>query len=166
VVRQALLVALTSCTSAAPPQPVEPSPISCPRGAAAIVVETSDHRMALCEAGKPTRTFRVAIGRGGVDKQRQGDRKTPLGSYALTAPSRSSRFRTFIPIDYPTPAQRAEGRTGGAVGIHGPLHHPFFGVVRSSNDWTDGCIAMADDDAIDQVAAWTVARHARRIILR
>lgn len=142
------------------------SPIACPRDAAAIVVDTNAHRMALCEAGVAVRELSVAIGTGGVDKQREGDQKTPLGSYPLSPPRASARFHTFILIGYPTAEQRANGLTGSAVGIHGPSRkHDWLGRTRNWVDWTNGCIAVATDEAIDQVAAWMTKTGAHRVVI-
>lgn len=142
------------------------SPISCPRDAAAIVVDTSAHRMSLCEAGVAVRELSVAIGTAGVDKRREGDQKTPLGSYPLSAPRPSDRFHTFILIGYPTAEQRAKGMTGSAVGIHGPSRkHSWLGRMRNWVDWTNGCIAVSTDKAIDEVAAWMTKTGARRVVI-
>jgi len=139
---------------------------SCPRDPAAIVVDTREHRMTLCEVGVAVRDLPVAIGSGGVDKQREGDRKTPLGSYSLASPQLSDKFHKFLLIGYPTADQRARGKTGGDVGLHGPSRkHDWLGRLRNWLDWTDGCIAVATDEAIDQVARWVTEKHARRIVI-
>jgi murein L,D-transpeptidase YafK len=160
-VRVIVVILLVSCAS------LHASPLKCPNDVAAIVVDTESHRMGLCEAGLPVRELPVAIGGGGVDKQREGDRKTPLGSYPLAAPRDSSKFHRFIEVGYPTREQRAEGRTGGDVGIHGPSRkHPWLGKVRNWFDWTDGCIAVASDEAIDQVVSWMTQKHPSRVVIR
>jgi murein L,D-transpeptidase YafK len=141
-------------------------PIRC-AATATIVVETRSHRMALCEHGEAIRTLPVAIGGGGTDKRREGDRKTPLGSYGLDPVLPSTKFHRFIGIRYPTADQAARGFTGSAVGIHGPSRkHSWMGSVRNWIDWTDGCIAVATDEEIDDVAAWLARAKARTIEIR
>jgi murein L,D-transpeptidase YafK len=123
--------------------------------------------MALCESGKLVREVSVAIGSGGVDKRREGDRKTPLGRYPIGAPHDSARFHRFIAVGYPTPAQRAGGRTGGDIGIHGPPRtYAWLGGARNWVNWTAGCIAVASDEVIDQVASWVVARRASVVVIQ
>lgn len=123
--------------------------------------------MALCESGQPVREVSVAIGGGGVDKRREGDRKTPLGRYALGKPRDSAKFHKFIAVGYPTPAQRAGGRTGGDIGIHGPSRrYQWLGAVRNWVDWTAGCIAVTSDEVIDQITSWVLARHASVVVIQ
>ena len=160
-VKSTLVVLLASCAV------VHAAPLTCPSDGAAIVVDTERHRMALCEAGESVRELPVAIGGGGVDKQREGDRKTPLGSYSLGPPRESSKFHRFMEVGYPTRKQRAEGRTGGDVGIHGPSRkYRGLGAVSNWFDWTDGCIAVASDEAIDQVASWVTEKLPNRVVIQ
>jgi murein L,D-transpeptidase YafK len=127
----------------------------CPEKGAALSVSTREHRLALCEGGRPVRSFPVALGSGGVGKTRQGDARTPLGLYPLGAPRPSEQFHTFIPVRYPTRAQRAHGRTGSAVGVHGPPRATrWAGLANTSADWTLGCIAVGSDQEIDEIAGW------------
>ncbi len=131
-----------------------------------MVVETRAHALWLCSGHRPLARIRVALGRGGVDKKREGDGRTPIGPYSLGAPKRSARFGTFIPIGYPTAEQRARGFTGRNVGIHGPDRRASW--LRSLStliDWTAGCVATGTADDIASVAAFVRERRAR-VILR
>ena len=91
--------------------------------------------MWLCQENKPVGEYKVALGKGGINKIKQGDNKTPLGEYTLGIPRPSSRFGTFIPIGYPTQEQISKGYTGGDIGVHGPyrflsgLAMPLFGLT-------------------------------------
>ncbi len=110
--------------------------------------------------------MRVALGRGGLDKMREGDGRTPIGTYPLGAPRPSPRFGTFIPIGYPTPEQCARGLTGGSVGIHGPARGAtWLGALSTFIDWTAGCVATASDDDVALVAAFVRERRPR-VVLR
>lgn len=108
--------------------------------------------------------FPVALGRGGLDKKREGDGRTPKGAYPLGAPRPSARFHRFVPVGYPTPEQRAQGLTGGDIGIHGP-HAAFrpLGSLTTWVDWTEGCIAVGSRSEIEEVAAWVEAARPRAI---
>jgi len=103
--------------------------------------------------------FKVALGRSAKgQKQREGDQRTPEGSYVLDEKNAKSKFYRAIKISYPTAQQAAVARQhglrpGGMVEIHGlpngwtarQLNHPSF-------DWTDGCIAVTNAE-MDRVWA-------------
>ncbi len=124
-------------------------------GETRVVVIAAEHRALLCGGGVAAKTFRVALGRGGVDKRVEGDRKTPLGRYALGEGRASKDFHLFLPVGYPTSEQREKGFTGAAIGMHGPARwSKRLGRSNGWFDWTSGCIAFDSDRAIDDVAAW------------
>ncbi len=124
----------------------------CPTASTPLVLTTRSRTLWLCEAGRATAHLPVALGSAGVDKRVQGDRRTPIGTYTLGTPHPSSGYGTFIPIAYPTEAQRKQGFTGTAVGIHGPRRRfRWLGPVNAWFDWSGGCVAVADDAAIAKV---------------
>jgi murein L,D-transpeptidase YafK len=120
-----------------------------------LLVRTAEHLLFRCEGGRAVARYPVALGRGGVGKLKEGDGRTPLGTYPLGAPRPSAKFGTFIPVAYPTPEQRKRGFTGGAVGVHGPSAKlAWLAELDRLIDWTQGCIALATRAQIDEVAAW------------
>ena len=132
----------------------------CPEKGDAVAVVSRKRELWLCQDGAPVARFQVAMGRGGVDKRRKGDGRTPLGTYALGLPRPSARYGVFIPIDYPTADQAAHGFTGSAVGIHGPprgLTEPEY--PTTAVDWTQGCIATGVDEDIGVIAEFVRARQ-------
>jgi murein L,D-transpeptidase YafK len=130
-----------------------------------IVVLARDHSLWLCEKGRSIARFRVALGSGGIGKRSRGDRKTPLGSYALGEPRPSTRFGTFIPMDYPTAEQRFQGFTGTDLGIHGPDRRlRRAGRANTRVDWTAGCIALSSDEEVRRVASWAKEKSATLVI--
>jgi hypothetical protein len=130
----------------------------CPDRGVVVLVDSEAHVLCLCRDGRVARRFRVALGRGGVDKRLEGDGRTPLGRYGLGAPRPSRRFHVFIPVAFPTDAQRRAGVTGSDVGVHGP--HLAFAWLRQATvwlDWTRGCIAVGTPGEADAIAAWVRA---------
>jgi murein L,D-transpeptidase YafK len=120
----------------------------------------------LCQQGSAVAKFQVAMGRGGVDKRRSGDGRTPLGTYALGIPRASAQYGLFIPIEYPTRDQVAQGFTGGQVGIHGPprgLTEPEY--PTTAVDWTRGCIATGMDEDVAIIAEF-VRAHQPMLVIR
>ncbi|MEK7356483.1 MAG: L,D-transpeptidase family protein [Bdellovibrionota bacterium] len=130
-----------------------------------VVAERSE--LYLCEGRQASKSFKVSLGSGGLDKKVQGDQKTPLGTYSLGVPRDSNRFFTFIPVGYPTGDQRARGFTGGDVGIHGPARNlTWLGRANTWIDWTDGCIAVAYESEISEIAAWIKEKKVGTIVVR
>jgi len=107
-------------------------------------------------------SHRVALGSGGLGKQKEGDGKTPLGRYGLGAPRQSQGYGIFVPVGYPTPAQQKLGFTGSAVGIHGPPRGAG-GALTTTVDWTAGCIAVGTDAEIEAISTWIRARHVKTV---
>jgi hypothetical protein len=140
---------------------------TCAAPDARIVVDLASHVLALCDKDKLVEAFSVRLGRGGVGKTREGDGKTPVGTYDLGAPRPSNRYGTFIPVGYPTDEQKKMGYTGGAIGVHGPPREvKWMGSLVNSFDLSDGCVGVARDAEIQRIAAWVRAASVRTIELR
>ena len=142
-----------------------PAPSVCTERGAVVTVIVRKRELWLCEDGMAVRTFHVALGRGGIDKHRKGDGRTPVGSYALGLPRPSSQYGVFIPIVYPNADQAAQGFTGSEVGSHGPprgLSEPEY--PTTAVDWTQGCIATGTDEEVGAIAEFVRARRPRVVI--
>jgi hypothetical protein len=91
--------------------------------------------------------FYTTLGLGGGDKRRKGDQKTPLGAYRLLKGIDNPRPDGFlgkraITLDYPNPDDRANGRTGSSIWIHGVPEDIHVRPPRAS----DGCLAISNAD--------------------
>jgi murein L,D-transpeptidase YafK len=140
---------------------------TCPPNRNLVVVTAAAHTLSLCEHGALVREYDIRLGKNGLGKTREGDGKTPLGEYPLAAARSSQQFGKFALIGYPTPAQRAQGATGGAIGVHGPHRKVrFLGALVNAIDSTDGCIGLAKDAEIDAFAEWLAAHPGTRIDIR
>ena len=127
----------------------------CSEPPATIVVDLHNGHLFLCVDRHLVKQFTVATGSGGAGKRAANDNKTPVGSYAIGEPRVSKEFGTFIPIGYPTAEQRSRGATGGDVGIHGPKRgFSWLGRAGMWVNWTRGCIAVASDAQIREIADW------------
>jgi murein L,D-transpeptidase YafK len=121
-----------------------------------VVVKKSERTLSLMRDGKVLRTFKVALGLSPLGhKLREGDFRTPEGSYSLVERNADSDFFLSIRISYPSAADsfraRREGHApGGAIMIHGqpnlPTHSPEY---YRRTDWTNGCIAVSNSDMVD-----------------
>jgi murein L,D-transpeptidase YafK len=121
-----------------------------------VVVEKGARKLHLLKDGKAFRTFRIALGIRPVgDKQKEGDFKTPEGTYLLDARNPNSEYFLSIHISYPDGQDFREARErgldpGGAIMIHGQPNNPTRSeTYYLSQDWTNGCIAVSNSDMID-----------------
>jgi murein L,D-transpeptidase YafK len=118
-----------------------------------IVVEKAKHTLTLYQAGFPVRTYAVALGKEPTgDKQRIGDNRTPEGLFRIDFKKAQSKFHMALHISYPDAAhiQRARAlgvSTGGDIMIHGlPPAFKDYGPAHREFDWTEGCIAVTDEE--------------------
>ena len=121
-----------------------------------VVVDKSSRKLHLLKGGVAFRTFEIALGIRPVgDKEREGDFKTPEGSYLLDARNPDSEFFLAIHVSYPNGGDRAQAREqgldpGGAIMIHGQPNDPTRSeAYYRTQDWTNGCIAVSNSDMID-----------------
>lgn len=101
-------------------------------------------------------TYKVSLGLNAVGhKQREGDLRTPEGQYRLTRRNARSDFFLSVQVSYPEAEDLATARRngwspGGLIMVHGlpnmPRQRPEF---YRDNDWTDGCIALSNEDMLD-----------------
>lgn len=134
-----------------------------------LVVHSDSQMLILCKDGRSYGEYDVSLGRGGFGKTREGDEKTPTGTYELAAPRASNpnySFGTFIGIEYPTPAQKRQGFTGSAVGVHGP-HRKFrcAGFFNVLVNWTNGCVAVASDLLAKEVGKFVQSNDVKSITI-
>ena len=136
-----LLAAACTPTAQSPPLP----------RADFVRVEKSERTLVLYAAGKPVRTYRgIQLGDAPEGHKRfEGDERTPEGRYTIDARNPASAYHLSLHISYPDAADRAyasaRGRSpGGEIFIHGqPNDWP---AGRVPGDWTDGCIALSNDE--------------------
>jgi len=122
-----------------------------------IVVEKGQHRLSLYRQGTLLRTYLVALGQQPVgDKVRIGDKRTPEGLFHIEARNAQSRYHRALRISYPDAAHRSRARSlgvsaGGDIMIHGlPARQAWVGERHRDFDWTEGCIAVTNQE-IDEI---------------
>lgn len=118
-----------------------------------IIIHKSARTMELRQAGHVIKTYKIALGGDPVGpKTRQGDHKTPEGLYVIDSRNAHSKFHRSLHISYPNATDRERARKlgfspGGDIFIHGlPNGYGFVGAAHRARDWTDGCIAVTDQE--------------------
>jgi murein L,D-transpeptidase YafK len=118
-----------------------------------VVVEKTAHRMSLYAHRRLLRVYPISLGSGGLEpKAKQGDGLTPEGHYEIDRHNAHSSFYRSLHINYPSAMDRkvaaARGVSpGGEVMIHGLRNYTgWIGTWQRAIDWTDGCIAVTDDE--------------------
>ena len=131
-----------------------------PEKADSILILKKAHLLELLAGGKVTRTYKVALGQGGLaPKQREGDARTPEGHYLIDARYEHSAYHKALHVSYPDAedrkrAARLGAPPGGAIMIHGlPNGKGWVGAGHRLYDWTLGCIAVTDQE-MDEI--WTL----------
>ncbi len=121
-----------------------------------VIVRKADRKLYLMRGDEVLRTFNVALGLSpDGHKLREGDFRTPEGTYRLSGRNPNSEFYLAIQISYPGPADvvraAAEGvPPGGSIMIHGLPNRPSRPIeYYRTRDWTNGCIAVSNSDMVD-----------------
>ena len=136
-----------------PPQDAVPRSLlqMAPAQKHAIVIDASRFRVYLYENANGTprlvNHFYTTLGKNGVDKLREGDRKTPIGVYFVTSMIPGKKLPDLygwgaLPISYPNEWDRLAGRTGYGIWLHGVPADTYARAPWAS----DGCIALANPD--------------------
>ena len=135
-----------------------------------VVVVKSERRLYLMRAGQPIKSYKVALGLNPQGpKEREGDFRTPEGRYLLDGRNPASDFFLSIHVSYPNveDATRARHRhlsPGGSIMIHGLPNVPRRALkYYQAADWTDGCIALTNDDMLE---VWLLTRANTPIEIR
>jgi murein L,D-transpeptidase YafK len=122
-----------------------------------VLILKKDHILELLAAGKVIRTYKVALGQGGLaPKAREGDARTPEGHYTIDAKFANSHYHKALHVSYPNAEDRKRAAKlgvspGGAIMIHGlPNGKGWVGARHRLYDWTLGCIAVTDEE-IDEI---------------
>ena len=98
--------------------------------------------------------YYITIGKNGIDKTKEGDKKTPLGVYHVTgniprekltpptARRATSTAPARFPISYPNEWDRRQGRNGYGIWLHGTPSDTYSRPPRAS----DGCVVLTNED--------------------
>jgi murein L,D-transpeptidase YafK len=144
-------------------------------------VTKSRYRLDVLLHGERVKTYPIALGRVPAGaKRKQGDFRTPEGEYVLFPHHPSPSFGSCFYIGYPNEDDARRGAEqglidgtqrdgiinelrrgnkpphgtalGGLILLHGTRERWIPALTKTN--WTDGCIAMDNDDLLELLAAF------------
>jgi murein L,D-transpeptidase YafK len=133
----------------------------------ALRIEKSARRLTVFSAGEPVRRYRIALGREPLgDKEREGDLRTPEGEFYVCTRNSESNHHRALGLSYPNVEDAERGLAEGMITkrehraiidaqrhmTRPPWKTALGGEIMihgggTETDWTEGCIALADDEA-------------------
>lgn len=135
-----------------------------------VLVIKSERRLHLMSRGESLKSYRVSLGkRPDGPKQREGDQRTPEGFYWIDWRKASDKYNLAMHISYPNARDlaraSAEGvRPGNMIMLHGtPLDEEYPEWFFQTLDWTEGCIALTNDDMRE---VWSLVKDGTLIEIR
>lgn len=119
-----------------------------------IVVSKADKTMYLFRGDAILKSYRISMGSHWDQghKQREGDERTPEGSYLIDWRNPKSSAYLSLHISYPNAGDTERARQsnvspGGNVMIHGlPNGWGMLGTLHRLIDWTDGCVGVTNEE--------------------
>jgi murein L,D-transpeptidase YafK len=133
-------------------------------GEAAVVVDKDGHLLTLYEGGRVVKRYAADMGfNSATEKSMSGDRATPEGRYRIVEKKDRGRsiYHKALLLDYPNEEDRewfARAKEQGHVPHRASVGSliEIHGDGGRGQDWTRGCVALANDDMDDLFARVSV----------
>lgn len=115
-----------------------------------IVVDTDKSRLYLYKNNGDNLSYiadyYITVGKNGVEKQSEGDKRTPIGVYfakpKLTQPLADMYGDGAYPLNYPNEWDTQHNRSGSGIWLHGTSSNTYSRPPRAS----DGCVVLTNQD--------------------
>jgi len=137
-----------------------------------VIIKKSTRMLYLSFGGTIFNKYHVTLGQVTEGpKAFEGDMKTPEGVYSLDWRQDSAKFYKSIHLSYPNIKDKAHAKSfgksaGGMIMIHGTPTNwslsPLGDWMPMLTDWTEGCIAVTNDD-IDEI--WEQTNNGTPIVI-
>ena len=121
-----------------------------------VIIKKSTRMLYLSSQGEIYKKYHITLGQVPEGaKEFEGDMKTPEGIYWLDWRQSSPQYYKSIHISYPNKKDQANAQknglnAGGMIMLHGTPTNwslsPLGDWMPMLLDWTEGCIAMSNDD--------------------
>ncbi|MDX1369546.1 L,D-transpeptidase family protein [Pseudomonas sp.] len=135
-----------------------------------VLLVKSERQLHLISRGETLKSYRVSLGKqANGAKRREGDLRTPEGIYWIDWRKTSEKYQLSLHISYPNARDQARAREqgvppGGMIMIHGtPLDEEYPEWFFHTLDWTEGCIALKNDDMRE---IWNLVKDGTLIEIR
>lgn len=91
--------------------------------------------------------YYVTVGKFGIGKNKEGDKRTPVGLYTITSFKPDSELEELYgigayPLSYPNEWDARNGRNGYGIWLHGVPRNTYARPPKAS----DGCVVLSNDD--------------------
>lgn len=91
--------------------------------------------------------YYVTVGKFGIGKNKEGDKRTPVGLYTITSFKPDSELEELYgigayPLSYPNEWDVRNGRNGYGIWLHGVPRNTYARPPKAS----DGCVVLSNDD--------------------
>ncbi|HRN91423.1 MAG TPA: L,D-transpeptidase [Ferruginibacter sp.] len=127
-----------------------------------IVIDKSDYEMHVYDEEGWLATYPIVFGSKDLsDKMREGDKRTPDGTFTVILKKHHPKWGPELLLDYPTAESRQRfeqrkkqglipkgARIGGGIAIHGTRPEEEWTVDNFYN-WTDGCISVRYSEMLE-----------------
>lgn len=95
-------------------------------------------------------SYYVSVGKMGLGKQEEGDMRTPQGMYFVGRHIPGPKLPPFygkgaLTVNYPNDWDKAVGRNGSGIWLHGAPPDQFSRLPRAS----DGCVVLSNPDLLE-----------------
>ena len=117
----------------------------------AVAIDASRSRLYLFEntgtGMKLLADYYISVGKQGIEKNVEGDLRTPVGVYFITSNLNPKSLKDFygsgaLPVNYPNPLDVKRGKTGGGIWLHGTPPSQYSRPPLA----TDGCVVLSNPD--------------------
>ncbi|QQS43135.1 MAG: L,D-transpeptidase [Acidobacteriota bacterium] len=146
-----------------------------------IEIRKSERTLTLFDGDRVLRIYRIGLGSQPVgDKEKEGDGRTPEGDFRIFVKNPNSRFFLSVGLNYPLPEDAERGLVSGVISQEErdaiveahesnsapPQKTPLGGEIYihghgSGSDWTEGCVALDDDEMRELFGAVSVGTPVR-----
>lgn len=115
-----------------------------------MLVDTSKSRLYLYAKQdnqlKYVADYYITVGKNGVEKQAEGDKRTPIGVYFVSTKLKQPLPDLYgdgaYPLSYPNEWDKTHNRNGSGIWLHGTPSNTYSRPPRAS----DGCVVLANQD--------------------
>lgn len=134
-----------------------------------VLVVKSERQLHLISRGTTMKSYRVSLGKQPGAKEREGDQRTPEGFYWIDWRKTSDKYNLAMHISYPNAKDLARASRDGVppgsmIMLHGtPLDEEYPEWFFHTLDWTEGCIALKNDDMQE---IWNLVKNGTLIEIR